>query len=158
MTGSLAARGGAANHILGLVATVLGTSCIAALWAFLPLFSMLPGGFDSARLHTLLAFAAPVAALAVYLLLAFNGYRPGAGRAVAALLLYLIAAAYANYVTSAGLIAGQLGFTLAGALQRIGPEMAFALLRANAGMMELLLYVVGAGTALLLGAAPWRAR
>lgn len=146
------------NRLLGLLATLLGTSCIAALWAFLPLFAMLPGGFDSARLHTLLAFAAPVAALMVFLLLSFNGYRAGWGRGLAALALYFLAAAYANYVTSAGLIAGQLGFTLAGALQRIGPEMALALWQANQQVMDLLLYLVGAGSALLLGAAPWRRR
>ncbi|MCU0754354.1 MAG: hypothetical protein MUE46_04435 [Xanthomonadales bacterium] len=145
-----------ANRVLGLLATLLGTSCIAALWAFLPLFSVLPGLFDSARLHTLLALAAPVAALTVCFLLAFNGYRAGRGRAVAALLLYLVAALYANYVTSAGLIAGQLGYTLAGAIGRIGPEMALALWRAHLGAMEFLLYLVGAGLALLLGAAPWR--
>jgi hypothetical protein len=104
----------------------------------------------------LLALAAPLAALMVCLLLVFNGYRAGSGRALAALLLYVAAALYANYVTSAGLIAGQLGYTLAGAIGRIGPEMAFALWRANLGAMDLLLYAVGAGVAVLLGAAPWR--
>ncbi len=150
--------GWAANRVLGLVAILLGTSCIAALWAFLPLFSTIPGWFDSARLHTLLALAAPLAALTIWILLAFNGYRAGSGRGTASLLLYFAAAIYANYVTSAGLIAGQLGYTLGGAIQRIGPEMAFALWRANIGSMEILLYAVGAGVAVLLGIAPWGRR
>lgn len=142
------------NALLGLIATVLGTSCIAALWSFLPLFATVSGGFDSGRLHTLLAFGGPVAALALFGLLAFNGYRAGPGRALTALLLYLVAAAYANYVTSAGLIAGQLGYTLGEAMQRIGPELAVALVRSAFSAMDLLLYLAGAGLAALLGGYP----
>lgn len=142
------------NALLGLIATVLGTSCIAALWSFLPLFATVSGGFDSSRLHTLLAFGGPFAALALFGLLAFNGYRPGPGRALAALLLYLSAALYANYVTSAGLIAGQLGYTLGEAMQRIGPELALALVRSGFSTMDLLLYLAGAGLAALLGGYP----
>jgi|JI7StandDraft_1071085.scaffolds.fasta_scaffold00099_39 hypothetical protein len=142
------------NTGLGLIATLLGTSCIAALWSFLPLFATISGGFDSGRLHTLLAFGGPVAALTLFGLLAFNGYRAGPGRGVAALLLYLTAAAYANYVTSAGLIAGQLGYTLAEAMQRVGPELALALVRSSFTTLDLLLYLAGAGLAALLGAYP----
>lgn len=142
------------NQLLGLIATLLGTSCIAALWSFLPLFSAISGGFDSGRLHTLLAFGGPVAALALFGLLAFNGYRAGRGRSLAALLLYGVAAAYANYVTSAGLIAGQLGYTLGESMQRVGPELAFALVRASFTTMDLLLYLAGAGLAALLGGWP----
>lgn len=140
------------NALLGLIATLLGTSCIAALWSFLPLFATVSGGFDSSRLHTLLAFGGPIAALALFGLLAFNGYRAGPGRALAALGLYLVAAAYANYVTSAGLIAGQLGYTLGEAMQRVGPELALALVRAGFSTIDLLLYLAGAGLAALLGA------
>lgn len=142
------------NAVLGLIATVLGTSCVAALWSFLPLFVAISGGFDSSRLHALLAFGGPFAALALLGLLAFNGYRPGPGRALAALGLYLVAAIYANFVTSAGLIAGQLGYTLGEAMQRIGPEMALALVRSGFSTMDLLLYLAGAGLAALLGGFP----
>lgn len=142
------------NALLGLIATLLGTSCIAALWSFLPLFATVSGGFDSGRLHTLLAFGGPVAALALFGLLAFNGYRAGPGRALAALGLYLVAALYANYVTSAGLIAGQLGYTLGEAMQRVGPELALALVRAGFSTVDLLLYIAGAGLAALLGGFP----
>ena len=122
------------NFVLGAVAGLLAAAAIGALWS---LFALATGGRAP--------WMAPIAALMLLAVLRFNGHPAGASRAVAAFVLLLVCIAHANYVMSAGFIAGTMGLDLIDALRLIGADMAFAVARAHGSLTDLIFY----GTALL---------
>ena len=119
------------NSVLALLAVVLGTSCIAAIWSVLILLS---GGYSG--------IIAQFAALAVVVLLSLNGMRSGSLRALCAIALQAFATLYQSYIVAVGMIAGEMGFQVTDALSKIGFDFAFAVARAQAVRSDLLLYFV----------------
>lgn len=144
----------ALNLALGWLAALLGSSAVGALWALWPLTAAWLGWATRYQLLAMLPQAAPLAALLLVALLAFLGVPAGRWRALAALALYLLALAHANYLTAAGSLAGTFGYRLDEALPRIGVEMAFALARAHTDQAGVWLYLIGAALAVVLSG--WR--
>lgn len=132
------------NSVLALLAVVLGTSCIAAIWSVLILLS---GGHSG--------IIAQFAALAVVVLLSLNGMRSGFARALCAIGLQAFATLYQSYIVAVGMIAGEMGFQVSDALSKIGFDFAFAVARAQAVRSDLLLYLVALVVAGVFGFG-WR--
>lgn len=126
------------HSALAVLAAVLGTACIAALWSLL----VLQGGHP---------WPALLAGGAIAALLRFNGQPAGRLRAVIALLLYAGAGAYAGYIEASGRIGGTMGLNLFESLRQIGGEMALAWWRAHHDVADLLWYAGGMLLAVLLG-------
>jgi hypothetical protein len=128
------------NELLGALAALLAATAIGAVWSLAGLAGNGPA-----------AWMAPVAALGLVAVLRFNRHAAGAARAAWSLVLLAICAAHANYLMSAGFIAGQMGLDLLDALRIIGVEMAFAVTRARLAGMDYLAYAVAALLAVALG-------
>jgi len=128
------------NFILGAIAGLLAAAAIGAVWS---LIGLATGGRA--------AWMAPVAALLLLVILRFNGHAPGWRRATASALLMLITIAHANYVMASGFIAASTGRGLLDALSLIGPDMAFAVVRAHSSPWEWLSYALALLGCLVLG-------
>ncbi len=92
-----------------------------------------------------------IVAVCIALMLHSFGYAPGFKRALAALALMSLSVIYQGYLFAAGTIAGEMGFTLGESVKMIGPDLAYALMRAHLTQIELLCYGLALLLALLLG-------
>ncbi len=119
---------------------LLSVASIAAIWSILSLFS---GGFGG--------YMALIVAVCVVLMLHSFGYKPGFRRALAALVLVSLSVIYQAYLFAAGTIAGEMGFTLGESVKMIGPDLAYALIRAHVTQIELVCYGVSLLLAFVLG-------
>lgn len=91
-------------------------------------------------------------AIALAWVLRRHAYAGTAGGAMLALLLTLLASAYAWYLLAAVQMAMMLGLPPRMTLMRIGPDMAWALTRANLSLLDYALVSVAAlGAALYVG-------
>lgn len=130
----------AVHRGLGVIAALLGCSCLAALWSMCALF--FPGSAP---------WLAPIVGALLALWLVYIGFGAGWLRALAAGILFVIAVLYAGYMEASANIAAQLGLGLAQGLQRVGPEMAYAWLSARWHAMDVALYLMGLLSAGALG-------
>lgn len=128
------------NEVLGALAALLAATALGALWSLAGL-----SGSGSA------AWMAPAVALVLAWVLRFNRHPPGLLRAFWSVLLLAIAAAHANFLMSAGFIAGQMGLDLVDAIRVIGIEMAFAVARTRMQAIDYLAYVIAVVMAATLG-------
>lgn len=128
------------NEALGALAALLAATALGALWSIAGLGGAAPA-----------AWMAPAVAVALAAVLRFNRHPPGASRSVWCVLLLLLTAAHANYLMSAGFIAGQMGLDLVDAIRMIGADMAFAVSRARLGPSDYLAYLLALAFALVLG-------
>lgn len=119
---------------------LLSVASMAAIWSILSLIS---GGFGG--------FMAPIVAVCIVLMLHSFGYASGFMRALAALVLMSLSVIYQAYLFAAGTIAGEMGFTLGESVKMIGPDLAYALIRAHLTKIELVCYGLSLLLALLLG-------
>ena len=119
---------------------LLSVASMAAIWSILSLIS---GGFGG--------FMAPIVAVCIVLMLHSFGYASGFMRALAALVLMSLSVIYQAYLFAAGTIAGEMGFTLGESVKMIGPDLAYALIRAHLTQIELVCYGLSLLLALLLG-------
>ncbi len=120
---------------------LLSVASIAAIWSILSLIS---GGYGG--------YMALIVALCIVLMLHSFGYAPGGRRALMAALLMALSIVYQSYLFAAGTIAGEMGFSLSESIKMIGPELAFAIIRAHVTQVELVCYVASLFLALALGA------
>lgn len=130
----------AINFLLGMLAALLVAAALGAIWS-------LAGLAGSGRA----SWFAPVAALALALVLRFNNHSPGTARALVCALLLALTAAHANYLMAAGFIAGQMGLELLDALHIIGLDMAYSVARAHSDGGDVIAYAIALAVALLLG-------
>lgn len=128
------------NEVLGVLAALLAATALGALWSIAGLGGAAPA-----------AWMAPAVAVALAAVLRFNGHPPGALRSLWCVVLLALTAAHANYLMSAGFIAGQMGLDLVDAIRMIGADMAFAVSRARLGGTDYLAYGMALMLALLLG-------
>lgn len=119
---------------------LLSVASMAAIWSILSLIS---GGFG--------AYMALVVAICIVSMLHSFGYTPGLVRGVVAFALMSLSVIYQAYLFAAGTIAGEMGFSLGESVKMIGPELAYALIRAHLTQIELLCYGASLLLALLLG-------
>ena len=113
---------------------------MAAIWSILSLIS---GGFGG--------YMALIVAICIVLMLHSFGYAPGIMRGLVALSLMSLSVIYQAYLFAAGTIAGEMGFTLGESVKMIGPELAYALIRAHLTQIELVCYGLSLLLALVLG-------
>lgn len=128
------------NEVLGVLAALLAATALGALWSIAGLGGAAPA-----------AWMAPAVAVTLAAVLRFNRHPPGALRSLWCVLLLALTAAHANYLMSAGFIAGQMGLDLVDAIRMIGADMAFAVSRARLGGTDFLAYGIALMLALLLG-------
>lgn len=128
------------NEALGALAALLAATALGALWSIAGLGGSAPA-----------AWMAPAVAVALAAVLRFNRHPPGLSRSVWCMLLLALTAAHANYLMSAGFIAGQMGLNLVDAIRMIGADMAFAVSRARLSTSDYLAYVLALVLALMLG-------
>lgn len=146
-----------ANHLLGWAAVLLASSCVAALWSLLPtIIALMVAGMPKPALF--MGVMAPLVGLLAVLILGVNGMTASAIRGVCAVLLFVAMGVYANYVVSAGMIAGSMAFNQFESMQRIGLDMALALARSQQSVVSLALYAVGATLAFFFGVAGFSRR
>jgi hypothetical protein len=126
--------------VLIFVSVLLGTLCIGALWSVL---SAISGGWSS-------TFAL-LAALAIVAMLQFNGVKAGFWRALLAPFLLALSMAYQAYIQAAATVASQMGLGLYETARSLGPEFAFAVVRAQTDMTMLLFYAAALLLAAVLG-------
>ena len=126
--------------MLIFVSVLLGTLCIGALWSVL---SAISGGLS-------FSFAI-LAAIAVVAMLQFNGVKAGIWRAVIAPFLLLLAMGYQAYIQAAATVASQMGLGLYETARSLGPEFAFAVVRAQTSAALLGFYIAALLLAALLG-------
>ena len=121
---------------------LLSVASMTAVWSILSLIS---GGFGG--------YMALIVAVCIVFMLHSFGYAPGFMRALAALVLMSLSVIYQAYLFAAGTIAGEMGFTLGESVKMIGPDLAYALIRAHQTQAELVCYGLALLLAFLLG---WR--
>ena len=126
--------------MLIFVSVLLGTLCIGALWSVL---SAIAGGWSA----TVTLFAA----VAVVAMLQFNGIKAGIARAVIAPILLFTALSYQAYIQAAATVASQMGLGLYETARGLGPEFAFAVVRAQTSSVMLGFYIGALILAALLG-------
>ena len=126
---------------------LLSVASMAAIWSILSLIS---GGFGG--------YMALIVAVCIVLMLHSFGYRPGFMRALAASLLMSLSVIYQAYLFAAGTIAGEMGFTLGESVNMIGPDLAYALIRAHLTQIELVCYGLSLLMAFVLGWVLGRAK
>lgn len=119
---------------------LLSVASIAAIWSILSLIS---GGFGG--------YMALIVAVCIVLMLHSFGYKPSFKRALAALVLMSLSIIYQAYLFAAGTIAGEMGFTLGESVKMIGPDLAYALIRAHLTQIELVCYGLALVFAFSLG-------
>lgn len=119
---------------------LLSVASITAIWSILSLIS---GGFGG--------YLALIVAVCIVLMLHSFGYAPGLMRALAALVLMSLSVIYQAYLFAAGTIAGEMGFTLGESVKMMGPDLAYALIRAHLTQIELVCYGLSLLLAFLLG-------
>ena len=121
---------------------LFSAASITAVWSILSLIS---GGFGG--------YMALIVAVCMVLMLHSFGYMPSFMRALAALALMILSVIYQGYLFAAGTIAGEMGFTLGESVKMIGPDLAYALIRAHLTQSELVCYGLALILAFVLG---WR--
>jgi len=126
--------------VLIFVSVLLGTLCIGALWSVL---SAISGGWS--------ATVTMLAAVAVVAMLGFNGVKAGLKRAITAPILLLMAMSYQAYIQAAATVASQMGLGLYETARSLGPEFAFAVVRAQTSTAMLGFYIGAMILAALLG-------
>lgn len=119
---------------------LLSVASMAAIWSILSLIS---GGFGG--------YMALIIAVCIVLMLHSFGYAPGFMRALSSLVLMSLSVIYQAYLFAAGTIAGEMGFTLGESVKMIGPDLAYALIRAHQTQIELVCYGLSLFLAFLLG-------
>gem|GEM_PF-3463588 len=119
---------------------LLSVASMAAIWSILSLIS---GGFGG--------YMAVIVAVCIVLMLHSYGYTPSLVRAFAALALMSLSVIYQAYLFAAGTIAGEMGFTLGESVKMIGPDLAYALIRAHLTQIELVCYGLALLLAFLMG-------
>lgn len=127
-------------HISSALFVLLSVASMAAIWSILSLIS---GGFGG--------YMALIVAICIVLMLHSFGYAPSLIRGLAALSLMSLSVIYQAYLFAAGTIAGEMGFTLGESVKMIGPELAYALIRAHLTQIELVCYGLSLLLALVLG-------
>ena len=127
-------------HVSSALFVLLSVASMAAIWSILSLIS---GGFGG--------YMALIVAICIVLMLHSFGYAPSLMRGLAALSLMSLSVIYQAYLFAAGTIAGEMGFTLGESVKMIGPELAYALIRAHLTQIELVCYGLSLLVALVLG-------
>ncbi len=124
-----AATGG--HPLFATALTVLGAGGVAAFWALAAL----------ATQHTQ-AWIALLAALDAALLLRLGGFRPGAARAIVAMLATALTIALAQWAWVGLRFGSELGFDPIAAVLRLGPALAWQLGKLGTSATDLALYLI----------------
>jgi hypothetical protein len=119
---------------------LLSVASIAAIWSILSLIS---GGFGG--------YMALVVAVVIVLLLHSFAFEAGLGRALFASVLMGLSVLYQGYLFAAGILAGEMGYSLSESVRIIGLELAVAIFRGRTENVELICYGVALLVAFLLG-------